>query len=271
MGTEIVKGEEAAVAPVRESNLLQAVLTDPAKLKEVPIDAIERMFALDEKLRAEAAEREFNEAFNRVQRKLQENPVTRHGRNPHTKSRYARADELFKVLDPIILDEGFSRSLSMKPSDKEDTAVFVMTLRHVGGHKEVHQMEAALDYLGPRGQPVKSKLHGMASSGTYCERQLALKVFAVQTTDDDDGNAGAGIGESNEPLTKKQLAALEKMLSERVANLKIFLDYFGADSIENISTQRFNEAVEMLMTKPLKAAAPAKKEPAQQALDDERF
>ena len=80
-----------------------------------------------------------------------------------------------------------------------------MTLRHVSGHQEEYFMDAPSDHLGPKGNPVKTRLHGMASSGTYCERHLACKVFGIQVIGDDDGNAGAGVGPSAERITRTSI------------------------------------------------------------------
>ena len=57
-------------------------------------------------------------------------------------------------------------------------------------------------------------LHGMASSGTYCERHLLLKVWGVQTCADDDGNAGAGIGIGGEKISGPDEALLETRIKE---------------------------------------------------------
>ena len=58
----------------------------------------------------------------------------------------------------------------------------------------------------------KTKLHGMASSYTYCERHLLCKVFGVQLSDDDDGNAAA-IGPAADPITEEQGFELHSCLS----------------------------------------------------------
>ena len=54
----------------------------------------------------------------------------------------------------------------------------------------------------------------MASSGTYCERHLLLKVWGVQTCADDDGNAGAGIGIGAEKISEEEALNVEAKLEE---------------------------------------------------------
>ena len=70
----------------------------------------------------------------------------------------------------------------------------MLILRHTGGHEERHFLDAQPDYVGMKGNQNKTRLHGMASSFTYCERHLLCKVFAVQLARDDDGNGGFQLG-----------------------------------------------------------------------------
>ena len=53
--------------------MLAAVLADTDRLKELEIDKVERLFALAREMQADAARREFAEAFNAVQ--LEMTPV----------------------------------------------------------------------------------------------------------------------------------------------------------------------------------------------------
>ena len=117
-------------------------------------------------------------------------PVRKLANNTQTGTMYARAEDVTGMLDPLIIGlEGFSRSLSTTDCPVEGHIRFVLILRHNSGHEERHNFDAPPDYLGPKGSPTKTKLHGMASSYTYCERHLLCKVFGVQLVADDDGNA----------------------------------------------------------------------------------
>ena len=151
---------------------------------------MERLFALAREMQSDAARREFAEAFNDVQREMA--PVRKLGWNGHTKSHFARQEEVAQMLDPIILSHGFSRSMSSTDSPTDGLMRFVLLLRHNGGHEERHHLDAPNDSVGAKGAGNKTALHGMASSYTYCERHLLCKVFGVQVVSDDDGNAAAG-------------------------------------------------------------------------------
>ena len=133
----------------------------------------------------------FYTAFNAVQGDM--TPVRMRGKNKATNdSPYPFAEDVTAMLDPIMTAHGFSRSISAESSEQPDHVKFVLTLRHNGGHSEKHYLDAPIDDKGMKGSPTKTRLHGMASSYTYCERHLLCKVFGVQLSKDTDGNSQVG-------------------------------------------------------------------------------
>ena len=57
-----------AIAPTGQT-ALDKLLADPSQLKDYPIETVERLFSMHKELQQEAARREFNQAFNQVQKK----------------------------------------------------------------------------------------------------------------------------------------------------------------------------------------------------------
>ena len=225
---------------------LDTLLSNPEKLAELPIDTVERLSALDQKYRAEFARRAFADAFNRVQKEMM--PVKARGQNESTRSTFARAEDVTGMLDPILVDNGFSRSISTEDCPVEGHLRFVLVLRHTGGHEERHRLDAPIDDVGMRGSPTKTKLHGMASSYTYCERHLLCKVFGVQTFKDDDGNAGA-TGPGARPITEDQAIVLSDLVKEVGADWARFLRFFKVTALDDLPASRYNEATRMLSAK----------------------
>ena len=179
---------------------LDALLADPAKLKELPVETMERLFALQREARRDQAAEVFAEALLAVQRQIK--PVAKTGHNTHTKSWYAKIEDVDKMLDPLLAEHGITASVSSRPSDKPEHTVFILTLRK-GIHSEQHELESPLDYLGPGGKANKTKMHGLGSSYTYCGRYLKANVFNIQTFKDDDGNAGGGVSQ-HQPRTERR-------------------------------------------------------------------
>ena len=99
-------------------------------------------------------------------------PVPKRGKNLHLGSLYARAEDIEKMLDPLIGQHGFSVSTSTEDSPQEGQTRFVLVLRHESGHSERYHMDAPLDNVGMGGKTNKTKIQGLASSFTFCRRQL---------------------------------------------------------------------------------------------------
>ena len=229
------------------ANPLAALLSDPDRLRDFPIETVERMFAMDREIRKDAAREQFAAAMNRVQASIL--PVKKHGTNDHTRSKFALLEHIQSMLDPILIDNGLTYSFSAGSSPEPGYILVKMTLRHIGGHEEAHELPAPIDDKGPQGKAVKTALHGMGSTMTYCERILLTKVFGVQTFKDDDGNAGAGVGPGAEPIDAEQVANLEAMLDETKADRARFLRFFGVDNVDAMVVSRYREAMTMLEAK----------------------
>ena len=235
------------IATREDPSALAQLLADPDRLKDFPIETVERLFALDQKIRAETARREFAAAFNRVQLKM--TPVVKRAKNKDIGSVYARAEDVTSMLDPLILAEGFSRSLTTEPSTVAEHIRFVIVVRHIEGHEERYGIDAPNDFAGPKGSLVKTKLHGMGSSFTYCERILLCKAFGVQLTTDDDGNAAAGLGPGSETISTEQLRDLEALMGEVKANQEKFLAIFGIKKFSELTKSQYTAAIRMLEAK----------------------
>ena len=228
---------------------LAALLAEPERLKELPIDTVERLFGLHREMQAEQAKERFHAAFNAAQRALAQRSVRRTKRNTHTGSMYADAADVFALVDPIITAHGFSRSLSTEASELTDHVRYVLTLRNAG-HEERHYWDAPIDDVGAGGKRTKTRLHGMASSATYVERHLVCKVFGVRTSDDDDdGNAGAGLGPGAETISVDQETALQDLVREVGANMPAMLQFFRVPTLGALPASRFDECRRMLEAK----------------------
>ena len=224
----------------REPTALDRLLADPERLKEFPIETLERMMALAKDQRAEQARLSFFVAFNSVQEAM--TPVRKTAENAATTSLYAKLETVTKMLDPLLIGWGFSRSLTTEPSTIDEHIRFVIVIRHVEGHEERYGIDAPNDYAGPKGALVKTKLHGMGSSFTYCERILLCKAFAVQIVSDDDGQAGSGVGPSAVPITADQADDLATSLDDAGGDLPRFLALFGISALSALPASSLKTA-----------------------------
>jgi len=229
-----------------EPSALATLLRDPDRLKDFPVETVERLFAIAKEERAEAARIAYNTAFHALQSDPEFLPVKKLGKNDQTRSLFARAEDVDAMLDPLLARHGFSVSAWREPiPDRPEEDLVVLAVRHAGGHESRHPFPAPSDHLGPKGSPVKTRLHGGASSQTYVVRHLKCNVFNIHLVKDDDGNAGGG-GPSAEPVTKEQAANIVALIEEVGADETRFLKYFGLGKVEDLPVGRLREATRML-------------------------
>ena len=229
------------------NNPLMAVLSDPERLQTLDVDKLERLAELHMQMLARDAELAYGVALNALQSEL--TPVKKRGVNSQTASRYALLEDIERMLDPLIVKHGFSMSVSTGTSEKEDHTKYVAIVRHTGGHKTTHEIDAPFDDVGMKGSRTKTRIHGMSSARSYCKRILKSEIFDVTTTKDDDGNAAGGIGPSAECITPDQVDDLRAMLEEVGANEDRFLVWLRVSKLEEIPASQHTAAVRALEAK----------------------
>ena len=232
---------------VSANNPLMAVLSDPERLQSLDVEKLERLAELHMQMLARAAELAYGVAMNALQGDL--TPVKKRGVNSQTASRYARLEDIERMLDPLIAKHGFSISVSTGTSDKEDHTKYVAIVRHTGGHKTTHELDAPFDDMGMKGARTKTKIHGMSSARSYCKRILKTEIFDVTTTNDDDGNAAGGLGPSAETINDMQAADLRALIDEIGANEAAFLKVCKVDKWEELPASMYKAAVQRLEMK----------------------
>ena len=240
--SELIEQKSTEIAQPQVSPL-NALLADPDKLKEFPIETVERLFALDVEHQKRKARIEYSKAFNAVQADM--TPVRKTAKNTQTGSLYAKLDEVTRMLDPIITKHGMSRSLS-EGSTEGDEIEWALTLRHISGHEERHKLTTPIDNKGMAGKTNKTRLHGIFSSSTSAERILLCRAFGVHLVDDDDGNAAAGIGVGAEKVSTSESRYLEKLMGFTGGNL---LALYSIEKMSDLPAFQFRAAVRALRSK----------------------
>ena len=239
------------MAQASPGNALALLVNDPEKLRDFPVDVLERLFALNETNEANVAKRAYSVAFNAVQASLAAVEVIRRGSNEHTRSRYAKLNDIQEVLDPLLSEHGFSQSMSMAPGAPDGMSRFVLTIRHSAGHSESHYLDAPIDDVGIKGNQTKTKLHGMASSQTYCRRQLIKNVWNIRERDpskDDDGNAAA-MGPAVQPISAAQRKTIEDLIEESNSDKIKFCEMLRVKSLAEIPVAAYPAARAALKSK----------------------
>lgn len=179
--------------PAKASGLLQAIIT-VASDQHLDVAKMERLFEMHQKVKAQEAEADFNDALARAQSRIQ--PVVNNALNSHTRSTYAKLAQINKEIVPIYSAEGLSLSFDTETGGTE--ARFgpieqgmrrtVAILSHRAGHKRTYHIDLPPDDSGSQGTKNKTGVQAAGSTNSYARRYLALMIFNVSTEDDNDGS-----------------------------------------------------------------------------------
>ena len=235
---ELAKTEAAIAAP---RSPLQAIIANPEALSKLPIDTLEKLYALHERDTDRSAAMEFASAFNRVQSGM--SAVDRNGTGAHG-IKYALLDDVLDMLHPLLMADGFSYSFSQLPGDNPPNIKFTMLLRHTCGHTERHYLELPPDGGGARGAANKNAIQAIISSASYAERTLMAKVFGIQTCDDTDGR------EVVDPVSEEQAQDIQSLLDQLPAatqeRVKAYWAEKGIRSVQQHEAAKYGAIVRYL-------------------------
>ena len=118
-----------------EPSPLQLILANPEALKELDVDKVRELAELHMRMEAEEARKSFARAFVRAQAEF--TPIVLKGKNSHTNSLYARAQDVVKMIHPILMTAWlFALVLDRAHGRRRPEIRFKLTLRHVDGHVE---------------------------------------------------------------------------------------------------------------------------------------
>lgn len=154
------------------------------------LNVIQALWNMQKEAEDRQAEREFNTAKVVVAQKLPTIPKT--GKREFTdknnqlqSSTYSTLDDIESVLDPICRDHGLIREYSSKSNEK-GWACQVLTVRHVGGYKEIYESPyMPLDTSGS-----KNNQQGAGSVAKYGRRYALIGAFNIYHVDDDTDATG---------------------------------------------------------------------------------
>lgn len=232
-------GAEIMVAEVGETNELVRLALE----NRMPVEVLERLVALQERVTDRTARSEFFDALNRVQEELPEIQKTKTAKiltkgGSQYEYNYAPLDGIVRVVRPVLHKNGFSFTWTTEGADNGVLNV-VCVLRHVCGHEERSEFPVPIDTKAAMSEAQK---HGAAL--TYGQRQSLVSVLGLTTTDDTDAALG-----SPSYITQDQCADLEALISEVGADEEKFCEWLGVAHIPAILQRDYQRAVAALERK----------------------
>jgi len=229
--------------PKSANDGILAVIARAASDPSVDIDKFERLLALQERVSAQQAEREFNDAMNKAQSEI--GRVVADKKNSQTGSNYASEAALDRVVRPVYSRHGFSLSFNSGKSDTDSFVKVICYCAHSEGHTRTYEIDMPADGKGAKGNDVMTKTHATGSGLSYGKRYLLKLIFNVAIGDDDDGNAAGATALITEP----QSVTLNDLIESTGTNREKFLEYFKIVALGEMAAKDYLRALSMLKQK----------------------
>lgn len=247
VGQELARMDaENAVQPIGEGilNVIARAAADP----NTDVDKLERLLAMQERV----LEREAEQAWIKAMKAAQEEclPIKRNKKNDTTRSTYTDLEMLSRRADPVIHRHGFTLSFGSGESNLANHYRVTCEVAHTGGHRRPYFLDVPTDMTGIKGNQNKTATHGMGSAVSYGRRYLKLIIFDIATTDDDDGNLASNSG----PITGEQFDTLNGLCDAVKADKVSFCRYLRVDSLKDVPTFAYDNAISLLTQKNPQAA-----------------
>ena len=212
---------------------LLTTIADLARDPACDVEKLRALIAMQREVMAEQARIAFDAAMADAQAEMV--PVLRSATNAHTKSRYARLEDIDNAIRPLITRHGFSLTFD-NPDQTVDGIVVTCAVAHRDGHVRSYKIAGARDDKGAQGNANKTPIQAIGSTISYLRRYLTCMIFNVALTNDDtDGNEVA-------PISAKQARDLEDLLARSGADREKFLAYLRVSDIADLSSRDYPRA-----------------------------
>lgn len=263
-GTAVAKNEPkpSALAAELGQDISVGQLILAAVEKGAPIETIERLVALRERIEDRDAGKAFTRAmaaFQKdcpmIQKKTTAKITTASGGSySYT---YAELEEIVATIAPFVERHGFTYTWDTKV---EHTGMLTVTIRirHIEGHVETSSFELPTDT-----KSAMSSQQKQAAANTFAKRQTLIAGFGLTTTDEDTDGAEPRELDTR-AITEDQVTILEDLLAARVSGKTPekaeafrarFLAHMDVESIERIPAGAYDRAVAALQPPAPKGAS----------------
>jgi hypothetical protein len=197
--------EQAGAGALAESNTV-GMFERLAKDPNVPVDKLERLVSLQERVMAKNAEAEFHAALSEMQAELP--TIGERGgikdRAGNVQSSYALWEDVNRAILPILKKHGFS--LTFRQESKENAICVTGVLAHRNGHSERTSITLPADTSGS-----KNAVQAVGSSVSYGKRYTAGMLLNLTSCGEDDDGKRAGVGPA---VSDDQIANINALLDE---------------------------------------------------------
>jgi hypothetical protein len=215
--------------------MLSAVIEKGVTTENVA--AIEKLVGLYERMEQRNAERQFTEAFVKLQSEL---PVIVAETVIANRGKYARFEDVMHQISPVLVRNGFTVSFSM---DFRDGRILeTCTLSHVGGHSRANSFAV-------RTGKADSDTQADCKAATTAKRNALLNALNIVVRQDALQSEDADASLEGAFISTEQVCFLRELVTQTKSDLPAFLAFAGAAKFEEIPQSRYDRLVAALRRK----------------------
>lgn len=226
-----------AVAVKPEAVITPMQMLQIAVEKGADLDQLQKLMDLQERWEANQARKAYTAALTAFKAEPPKVVKNRHVSFGKTEYDHATLDQVCDIVGSALAVHGLSHTWEIK--QHENAAVEVTcVLTHEQGHSERVTLRGMPDDSGS-----KNLIQQVGSTVTYLQRYTLLAATGLATAEDNDG------GTHLEPISAEQKAHLIELMKEVEADPGAFLKYMGAETLDELTANRFDNAVAALERK----------------------
>lgn len=166
--------------------------------QNVPVETLERLLAMREKIKSEQAKESYYIAMSEFQSDLPPIKKTREVKNKDGKVRYSYAslDDIIQQVSPFLKRYGLS--FTVRTEHKEGFMIATCETHHIAGHSGESSFPVPIEKEGFMNDAQKA-----ASAQTYAKRYAFCNAFGIVTGDYDDDAQSVGEAVSAKDIYEK--------------------------------------------------------------------
>lgn len=218
-----------------------------ALMNGASIETIKEIRALQKEIEESQARKAFDAALAAAKAEFPVITKNRHvsyeSQDRRSRTEYSHEDlgEIARAIDPILGKHGLSYRFDTK-SELNQPIIVTCILGHRDGHSVTNTLMAGRDDSGK-----KNAIQQMGSTITYLQRYTLKAALGLASSADDDGvSAGDDLSDTISDEAADQIS--QRIVAVK-ANLALFLDHFGVESVADLPANRLEDANRMLDAK----------------------
>lgn len=248
--TAVAKAQAVPAQAVEKDDgaVILSIIDRMVDAPDIPVEKIERMLDMHERMQREASRRAYHAALAEMQSEMPTvvalGKITGDDKStPGAKvlrSKYAKWEDVNEAIRPVLCKHGFALSFRITQPQPDRVSVTAV-LSHRGGHSEETSLHLPNDPSGG-----KNNVQAWGSSVSYGKRYTAFAMLNIAARGEDDDGKAAG---AEPTITEEQAMTIRESIQASGSDLKRFLQYFKITAIADMRATDFDRAMKALAGK----------------------